>query len=128
LFTQEIPLEELTVFLDAFSQRHSGERVTLEVLDRELGPQRLVTDVPLIGGTAEPASPAAGPNDREMRVEFAAGDSPEELESHEVRHPVHVRLAKSDDGADAALEIEPQDGPPLLLRFGGAEGATTFGR
>ena len=50
------------------------------------------------------------------KIEVMAGD-PGANVSHEIAHPIHVRLARSDDGRDAALEIESDSGPSTLVRF-----------
>ena len=36
---------------------------------------------------------------------------------HAVTHPSHIRIARSDDGRDSALQLESDDGPTTLVRF-----------
>jgi hypothetical protein len=46
---------------------------------------------------------------------------------HAVAHPSHVRLAQADNGTDAALQLEDEDGRTTLVRFlsqGGESGSS----
>src|SRR5436305_2700770 len=101
--TSEIPQDQWKSFLNDFSRRHEGERVTVEVLEGEGGIHALATDVPLVGITDDPKN-----SEGEM-IEVMAGDSPENQTTHDIRRPCCVRLATTEDGRDVAVEIQSAD-------------------
>ena len=106
----EIPLNQWAPFFDDLSKRHQGEHVTIELLGRDIGDQREADDQALLGITMDPPTGAC-------KIEVMAGEANGPNVAHEIAHPIHVRLAQSDDGRDAALEIESDAGPATLLRF-----------
>jgi hypothetical protein len=107
---QEIPSEQWVPFFDNLSKRHQGEHVTIELMGRDIGDQKEAQNQELLGITVDPPTGAC-------KIEVMAGDASGINMAHEIAHPVHVRLAKSDKGQDAALEIESDSGPSTLLRF-----------
>ncbi|HEY8750593.1 MAG TPA: DUF5335 family protein [Tepidisphaeraceae bacterium] len=108
--THEIPATQWIPFFDELSKRHQGEHVTVELLGREIGDQLEAMDQSLPGITVDPPTGAC-------KIEIMAGEPGGANIAHEIAHPVHVRLATSDDGQDAAIEIESDAGPATLLRF-----------
>ena len=108
--SHEIPSEQWVPFLDDLSKRHQGEQVTVELIGREIGDQQAARDQSLLGITVDPPSGA-------FKIDVIMGDRTGINMSHEIAHPIHVRLAQSDDGRDAALEIESDNGPRTLVRF-----------
>lgn len=107
---QEIPSDKWVRFFNAFSKRHQGDHVTIELIGREVGDQYLAQDQSLLGITVDPPTGAC-------KIQVTVGDPKPVNISHEIAHPIHVRLAKAEDGRDAALEIESDGGPSTLLRF-----------
>lgn len=107
--TQEIPDNQWIPFLNDLSKRHQGEHVIVELMGRDIGDQTEARDQSLLGITVDPPSGSC-------KIEVMAGD-PDSLIAHEISHPIHVRLAKLDNGIDAALEIESDAGPKTLVRF-----------
>src|SRR3954453_20632929 len=115
--TQEIPSEQWGPFLDNLTRRHEGEPVTIEVEGRDIGVQSAGSNVQLIGITFDPKDSIG----EEIDVIVASADdqssnSNEHL-MHAVTHPSHIRIARSDDGRDSALQLESKDGPTTLVRF-----------
>jgi hypothetical protein len=108
--THEIPSSQWIPFFDELSKRHQGEHVTVELLGRDIGAQVEVEDQSLLGITVDPPTGAC-------KIEVMAGEANGANIAHEIAHPVHVRLAQSDDGQDEAIEIESDAGPATLVRF-----------
>ncbi|HEY2586467.1 MAG TPA: DUF5335 family protein [Tepidisphaeraceae bacterium] len=108
--SHEIPSDQWVPFLDDLSKRHQGEQVTVELIGRDIGDQQAARDQSLLGITVDPPSGA-------FKIDVIMGDRSGINMSHEIAHPIHVRLAQSDDGRDAALEIESDSGPRTLVRF-----------
>ena len=106
--TREIPREQWRAFCDDFSRKHRGEKVVVEVLDRDLGPQREAENLPFVGISADEK---AGENVIAVMVGGEARDNDEHL----INNPAHLRV---DEGRKPAIEIEPSDGPKTLVRFG----------
>jgi hypothetical protein len=119
--TEEIQHEQWRVFLDQFSRQHLGQPITVEVLSQDAGPERVATDLPLVGVVADPKDSGG------ESIEIVAGDSTHSNVVHEIYDPSHLRVALGPDGKEVALEFESNSAPRTLLHFGGAEGMTTFG-
>jgi hypothetical protein len=109
--TYEVPEGEWMGFFDRFSRDHSGWPVTIEVLDEEAGPQRLVQEQPLQGISIDSAG------SRPCTVQIGSGDNPDANFSHSVDLPLHIRVADNEQGSDGTLEIEPARGPVTLVRY-----------
>ncbi|HEV7747171.1 MAG TPA: DUF5335 family protein [Pyrinomonadaceae bacterium] len=109
--TQEIPRKEWSDFFDTFSRRHQGWLATLEIFGSEVGAQEEAHELPLEG-----LSVASEPDESEA-IEISMGKAPDDHVSHAVEKPIRVWLEQSDEGADAALEIESEDQTKTLLRF-----------
>ncbi len=105
--TREIPREQWRSFLDDFSKKHQGEKVSVEVLDRDLGPQREVENLPFVGISADEK---AG----EHVIAVMVGEQPSRHEEHLINNPAHVRIA---EGKKPSIEIEPSDGPKTIVQF-----------
>jgi hypothetical protein len=109
--TQEIPRQEWNNFFDSFSRQHEGWLATLEIFGPEIGAQEEAHELPLEG-----VSIASGTNEPEA-IAISIGKSPEAHLSHTIVKPAHVWLEQTDEGANAALEIESEDETKTLLRF-----------
>ena len=109
--TQEIPPQEWNSFFDSFSRQHEGWLATLEVLGSDLGAQEEAHDLPFEGVSV------ASEADKSKSIAINMGKTPEDHINHTITKPQHVWLEKTDDGADAALEIESVDEARTLLRF-----------
>ena len=109
--TQEIPRKEWNNFFDTFSRQHEGWLATLEVFGPEIGAQEEARELPLEG-----VSIASGTNEPET-IAISIGKSPEDHLSHTIVEPAHVWLEQTEEGANAALEIESENEIKTLLRF-----------
>ena len=109
--TQEIPRKEWNNFFDTFSRQHEGWLATLEVFGPEIGAQEEARELPLEG-----VSIASGTDEPET-IAISIGKSPEDHLSHTIVEPAHVWLEQTEEGANAALEIESENEIKTLLRF-----------
>lgn len=108
--TIEVPRKDWPRTLDSFSQMHDGWLISLQLLGPELGAQPQIEDLPLRGVTAETYR-----DDTTITISAARGDG--ELFTHAIASPSHVRIERTNQGADVALEIESVDGTTALMRF-----------
>src|SRR5688500_16715363 len=106
--TYELPDEQWLNFFDRFSREHASWPVTVEVLSRETGPQRLVEEQPLQGISFD----AAG--SRPCTIHIGAGDAPSANFTHVIDLPLHIRVADDESRGMGTIEIEPAQGPPTL--------------
>src|SRR5204862_7927674 len=109
--TKEIPRPEWNSFFDSFSRQHEGWLATLEVFDPDVGAQEEAHDLPLEGVSV------ASEADKSKSIAINMGKTAEDHISHTITKPQRVWLERTDDGADAALEIESVDEARTLLRF-----------
>ena len=109
--TQEIPRQEWNNFFDSFSRQHEGWLATLEIFGPEIGTQEEARELPLEG-----VSIASGTNEPET-IAISIGKSPQDHLSHTIVKPAHVWLEQTEEGANAALEIESENETKTLLRF-----------
>src|SRR5438270_60584 len=96
--TVEIPRADWRIKLDEFSSAHEGWRVSLELLEPELGAQPEIADLPLRGVTAEVSGQA------DSAITIAASKGVDQI-THTIHQPTRVQLEQNDSGADVALEI-----------------------
>ena len=111
MHTQEIPRQEWNSFFDSFSRQHEGWLATLEVFGSEVGAQEEAHELPLEGLSL------ASEAEKSESIAINMGKTPEAHINHTITKPEHVWLEKTDDGADAALEIEWANHSKTLLRF-----------
>jgi Family of unknown function (DUF5335) len=110
MVTLEIPRQDWTRRLDEFTAVHEGWLVSLDILGPNLGSQPELANLPLLGVSADPVSA-----DRKIVVSVARGGSAHF--SHVIDAVTRVYLEQTEDGADAALQIESADGTTAILRF-----------
>jgi hypothetical protein len=106
--TREIERKEWPDFFDAFSRRHEGWLVTLEVLDEELGAQIEVENKALKGIVVERKG------DPKV-IDIFVWNQPDEDSCHIIDRPTRVWVEETGEGADAAIEIESEDHATTLL-------------
>ena len=109
--TQEIPRNEWIQFFDTFSRQHEGWLATLEIFGPEVGAQEEAHELPLEGVSV------ASETDASETIEISMGKTLDDHVSHAVEKPTHVWLEQTDEGSNAALEIESEDQTKTLLRF-----------
>jgi hypothetical protein len=108
--TIEVPQKQWARTLDEFSTMHAGWLVSLDLLGPELGVQPQIRELPLHGVTAETDVPNPA-------ITIAAGRGDGEHISHIIHAPTHVRIERTNEGADVALQIESGEGEAAILRF-----------
>lgn len=108
--TVEVPEKDWTRALNEFSARHEGWLVSLDVIAPDLGVQPQIRELPLRGVTAE-----SGPHGSAITISAARFDG--EQITHLIPSPTHVRIERTNEGADVALEIESDEGLAAILRF-----------
>ena len=110
--TRAIPEDQWIEYFDRFSREHLGYMVTIEVLDREVGPQRVAQDLPLEGSSFDHKGT------RPTTIEISAGDRADQHVSHLIDMPLHIREAQQGNG-DIDVQIEPATGPVTLVHVRG---------
>jgi hypothetical protein len=108
--TVEIPREEWAHRLNEFTTIHEGWLVSLDVLGPDLGAQPEIVNLPLLGVSADRVN-----HDGTIAVSVARSRS--EHFSHLIEAVTRIHIERTDDGADAALQIESADGTKAILRF-----------
>jgi hypothetical protein len=108
--TVEVPKKDWARALDEFSALHQGWLVSLDVVAPALGVQPQIRELPLRGVTTEP-----GPRGPAIAISAARFDG--EQITHLIPSPTHVRIERTNEGADVALEIESDEGLAAILRF-----------
>ena len=109
--TRDIPRDQWREELDSFSRQHEGWLATLEVLSADVGAQEEGRELPFAG-----VSLSSGGDETEA-ISIDLGTKPDEHVSHAISRPTAVWLEQTEEGANAALEIEVADGTKTLLRF-----------
>jgi len=105
--TVEIPREEWAQRLKEFTAIHEGWLVSLDVLGPKIGAQPAIDNLPLLGVSA----------DRIDTIAVSVARSATEHLGHIVHAVTRIHVERTDDGADAALQIESADGTRTILRF-----------
>ncbi|WP_428939129.1 DUF5335 family protein [Fontivita pretiosa] len=116
--TQEIPMEQWTVFFNGMSRQHEGEPVTIEVQGPEVGSRAMVKHVPFMGIAFDPKDSVG--EEIEVFVSLAqdqSGPQPGPHLMHAINHPSRVQVVRLDDGSELSLQIETPDGPATVVRF-----------
>jgi hypothetical protein len=108
--TQLIPEDQWITFFDGFSRDHTGWTTTIQVLDRESGPQQVADGLPLQGISFDTKGT------RPCSLQVSAGDDPARHVSHTVDMPLHIRQAREPDGS-VDVQIEPANGPVTLVHL-----------
>jgi Family of unknown function (DUF5335) len=108
--TIEVPQKDWGRRLDEFSALHDGWLVSVDLMGPALGVQPQIRDLLLRGITAEtdPRAPA---------ITIAAARHDGEHITHIIHSPTRVRIERTNEGADAALQIESREGTAAILRF-----------
>lgn len=105
---QEIRRTEWREFFDEFSRAHERWLATVEVFG-DLGAQTVAAELPLVGIVADEPSHGGA-----VSIVLGRGD---ETLTHTVARPARVDVERTEEGAEAAVEIESAGGEKTLLRF-----------
>lgn len=112
--THEIPASEWKSFLQTFSERRKGAKVTVEVTDPKQGPRREIGGLALVGITYEGEGSGAG------TIELLLGDDPSAHVTHTVTHPKAIYhkggagVLSEEVNPDEIIEITSADEPPIV--------------
>jgi len=105
-----IPRQEWPEFFQGFSKKHMNWLVTVELLDPKIGDQVLARDFALQGISVDAKRLQEG----SLSIFLTKGE--DEI-THTVAKPEEIRLKRSFQGADEALEILSSEGSVTLLTF-----------
>ena len=105
---QEIRRNDWRDFFDEFSRSHESWLATVEVFG-DLGAQTIAEELPLVGIVADEPSHGGA-------VAIVLGRGNDTL-THTVARPARVDVERTEEGAEAAVEIESTGGEKTLLRF-----------
>ena len=108
--TFEIPREAWVHRLNEFTAIHEGWLVSLDVLGPEIGAQPEIDNLPLLGVSADRV-------DHDGTIAVSVARSATEHFTHIIHAVTRIYVERTDDGADAALQIESVDGTKTIVRF-----------
>jgi hypothetical protein len=106
---RQVPHAEWPPFFEAFTRRHQGWLATVRVFDPKIGAQVEARDLPLEGIVVDAAS--KGP------ISILLGTGVNTNVEHPVELPEQVWVEMTEQGAEAALEIESAGGTKTILEF-----------
>jgi hypothetical protein len=106
--TEEIPRSEWRDFFDAFSKRHHGWLVSVEIMGADIGAQTEARDLPLQGITWDPHGGA---------LSILLGEGRTNHVTHLITAPMDVKVQLTEEGGDETVQIQAQDGVTTLVRF-----------
>jgi Family of unknown function (DUF5335) len=108
--TRTISEDQWIEFFQQFSRDHAGWPATIEVLDRDSGPQHLAESLPFQGISFDTKGT------RPCSVQISAGDRPERHVNHVVDMPLYIREANEPDGS-VDIQFDPATGPTTLVHL-----------
>ena len=108
--TVEIPREAWVHKLNEFARIHEGWLVSLDVLAGDFGAQPQIDNLPLLGVSADRI-------DHDGTITVSVARSVREHFTRIIEAVTGIQIERTDDGADAALQIETADGTRTILRF-----------
>ena len=108
--TVEIPREAWGQRLNEFTAVHEGWLVSLDVLAAEIGAQPEIRNLPLLGVSSDRI-------DRDATIAISVARSATDHLTHVIHAVTRVYVERTEEGADAALQIESADGTRTILRF-----------
>ena len=108
--TVEIARAEWARRLNEFTAVHDGWLVSVDVLSPDIGAERQIDNVPLLGVSADRIN-----HDGSVAVSVARPGGAHF--THVIRQVKRIYIEQTDDGADAGLQIESGDGTRTIVRF-----------
>lgn len=108
--TEEIAKNEWVPFLDAFSRAHEGWLVSVDVFDRDRTEATEADEQPLVGITADHGG-------NRPSVSVVVGREPDGVLTHLVEDVERVRLNRTQDGTERAIEIRDREGRTTTVRL-----------
>jgi hypothetical protein len=110
--TVQIPSSTWQPYFEDLAEQYQGWATTIEVLAGKLGDQRAADGLPLQGLSYEAKG---GSQAGDVLVEV--GDVGTPFQTHLIHHPRAVRMAVSQPGSEADIEIESNDGVTTIVRL-----------
>lgn len=104
-----VPRADWIRFFEEFSRRHQGWLATVRVVDSRIGSQVEARDLPLEGIVVDPEGRGT--------ISIWLGSGPGANVEHPVEQPAQVWVEVTEQGAEAALEIESAGGRKTILEF-----------
>jgi hypothetical protein len=108
MHTTEIRRSQWISRLNEFSRAHEGWPVSLDILSESIGVQPEFHLFSLAGVSADSSGGT---------ISITAIMPKGGFFTHTVHSPLHIFIAETDAGAEAALEIESADGTKAILQF-----------
>jgi hypothetical protein len=108
--TFQVPREAWVEELNRFTIMHEGWLATLEVFGQEIGAQREIANLPLLGVSADRV-------DQDGTIVISVARSAVEHLTHIIEGVAHIYVEQPNDGATAALQVESVDGTKTLLQL-----------
>ena len=108
--TVEIQPARWSHALEQFSVTHEGWLVSVDVLAPSIGAQPEVRELPLVGVVAE-----RGAGGGVITISAAKPDVGQI--THTIHSPTRLWIERTNEGADAAMEIESAEGIKTILRL-----------
>ncbi len=108
--TREIPRDQWVAFFDGFSRQQQGWLVNVQVAQDGHQRQHEARDLPL-------ESIATNLKDREDTISVILEQGQKQYITHSISGANRVLLEKTDQGADAGVEIDSADGNKTIVRF-----------
>jgi len=107
--TKQIPAEQWGGFFDTFTNGNKGRLIKLEVIDREMGDETPVENMPLRSLIYDPVGKGNDLTIEIGRDEVAYG--------HTIEAPNEVWQEQDENGRVVALEIKTEDGNQTILQL-----------
>ena len=106
--TFEIPRKAWVERLNEFTAVHDGWLVSVDVLSPDIGAQRQIDNLPLLGVSADRIN-------HDGAVAVSVAQSGAGHFTHVIHEVKRIYVERTDDGADAALQIESSDGTKTIV-------------
>ena len=107
--TRDIPAEGWEAWCDTFTKGNRGRLLSIELVDDEIGDERLAEGLPLVAIDYDPIDKGD-----DFVVSYGEEVAPT---SHVIRAPARLWQAQDADGLVVALEIEDESGRRTILSF-----------
>jgi uncharacterized protein DUF5335 len=109
MFTVEIPRKAWSERLNQFTAIHEGWLISVDMLG-ELGAQTIIHNLPLMGVSADRL-------DHDGTIAVTVARSATEHATHMIEAVHRIYIEMTDDGAEAAMQLESIEGTKTILRF-----------
>jgi hypothetical protein len=108
--TEEIAEKQWRPFLDAFSRTHEGWLVSVDVFDRDRTAATEADEQPLVGITADHGG-------NRPSISVVVGREPDGVLTHVVEGVERMRVNRTADGTEEAIEIQDGEGRVTTVRL-----------